>query len=44
MDDDGPPTAGTPTGPYRDVPELALPGRESPDGSWQDASEGDQRT
>lgn len=47
LDDDGPPTAGTPTGPYRDEPELAPPGRESPgsgDGSWQDASEGIQRT
>lgn len=47
LDDDGPPTAGTPTGPYRDEPELAPPGRESPgsgDGSWQDASEGVQRT
>jgi len=44
LDDD---TAGTPTGPYRDEPELAPPGRESPgsgDGSWQDASEGAQRT
>ena len=47
LDDDGPPTAGTPTGPYRDEPELAPPGRDSPgsgDGSWQDASEGVQRT
>ena len=44
LDDD---TAGTPTRPYRDEPELAPPGRESPgsgDGSWQDASEGVQRT
>lgn len=40
-------TADTPTRPYRDEPELAPPGRESPgsgDGSWQDASEGVQRT
>ena len=40
-------TTGTPTRPYRDEPELAPPGRESPgsgDGSWQDASEGVQRT
>ena len=47
LDDDGPPTAGTPTAPYRDEPELAPPGRDSPgsgDGSWQDASEGVQRT
>jgi len=44
LDDD---TAGTPTRPYRDEPDLAPPGRESPgsgDGSWQDASEGVQRT
>jgi kexin len=47
LDDDGPPTAGTPARPYRDEPELAPPGRESPgsgDGSWQDASESIQRT
>jgi kexin len=47
LDDDGPPTAGTPSGLYRDEPELVPPGRDSPgsgDGSWQDASEGVQRT
>jgi len=41
VDDDGPPTAGTSTGSYRDVPERENPG--SRDGSWQGASEGDQR-
>jgi kexin len=47
LDDDGPPAAGTSTRAYRDEPELAPLGRDSPgsgDGSWQDASEGVQRT
>lgn len=45
LDDDGPPTAGTPAGPYRDNPEPTSVRRgDSPGGSgdesWQDASEG----